>query len=266
MAAGTEPAGTTHAALITGASRGIGRGVAVALGGAGFELALASRGAAGLAETAAAATEAGAPRALPLPTDLGDLDACHDLAGRAREALGREPDVFVHCAGIARNGRIGELPLQDWEESMRVNVTAAFVIAGELAPAMAAVGWGRIVCVGSLYSRFGVARTAAYTASKHALLGLTRVLAAEYPKRGVTANAIIPGFVDTEMVREEAEAAAAARDLSREEIVKRFLRIQPIGRMVSVEEVGALVAYLCSEAAAPVTGQAIDIDGGAFQA
>jgi 3-hydroxybutyrate dehydrogenase len=255
-----------HAALITGASRGIGRGVAVALGAAGFELALAARGAQGLEDTAEAAVEAGAPLALSLPTDIGDLDACRGLARRAREGLDRHPDVFVHCAGIARNGRVGELELEAWEESMRVNVSAAFVLAGELLPSMADAGWGRVVCVGSLYSRFGVARTAAYTASKHAILGLTRVIAAEHPRAGVTANAIIPGFVDTEMVRDEADRAAEARGLSREDIVQKFLRIQPIGRMVSVEEVGALVAFLCSDAAAPITGQAIDIDGGAFQA
>lgn len=264
--AGEQPSGSGHAALITGASRGIGRGVAVALGGAGVELALAARDAAGLEETAAAATAAGAPLTMPLPTDLGDLDAAHELAGRARQALGRDPDILVHCAGVARNGRVGELALADWEESLRINVSAAFVLAGELVPPMAAAGWGRVVCVASLYARFGVARTAAYTASKHALLGLTRVLAAEHPRRGVTANAIVPGFVDTEMVRGEAERAAAARGLSREEVIERFLRIQPLGRMVTVEEAGALVAYLCSEAAAPITGQAIDIDGGAYQA
>src|SRR5262249_39643253 len=135
-----------------------------------------------------------------------------------------------------------------------------------VAPAMASAGWGRIVTIGSLYSRFGVARTAAYTASKHALLGLTRVLAAEFAGRGVTANTIVPGWVDTEMVRAEAAPAAASRGTSDEEIVRRFLRTQPIGRMVTPEEVGALVVYLASDAAAPVTGQALNIDGGSYQA
>ncbi|MCW3017471.1 MAG: D-beta-hydroxybutyrate dehydrogenase [Solirubrobacterales bacterium] len=201
-----------------------------------------------------------------MPADAGDLDAVRQVARDAAQALGRAPDVFVHCAGIARNGPTGDLPLDAFEESMRVNVTSAFVIAQELAPLMAAGGWGRIVTVGSLYSRFGVARTAAYTASKHAILGLTRVLAAEYVKQGVTANTLVPGFVDTEMVRAEADAAAAARGTTQEEIITKFLRIQPLGRMVSVEEVGALVAFLCSDAGAPITGQAINIDGGAHQA
>jgi NAD(P)-dependent dehydrogenase (short-subunit alcohol dehydrogenase family) len=256
----------SHAALITGASRGIGRGVAVALAGAGVELAVTARSADALEETVAAAQAAGSPRAIALPADAGDLAAVRQVAHDATAALGPAPHLFVHCCGIARNGPTGELALEQFEESFRVNVTSAFVLAQELAPAMAAGGWGRIVTIGSLYSRFGVARTAAYTSSKHAILGLTRVLAAEYVKQGVTANTLIPGFVDTEMVRGEADAAAAARGATQDEIIKKFLRIQPLGRMVSVEEVGALVAYLCSDAGAPITGQAINIDGGAHQA
>jgi NAD(P)-dependent dehydrogenase (short-subunit alcohol dehydrogenase family) len=91
------------------------------------------------------------------------------------------------------------------------------------------------------------------------------VFAAEFVKQGVTANTIVPGFVDTEMVRDEAELAAQARGVGRDEVIKRFLRIQPLGRMVTVDEVGALVSFLCSDAAAPITGQAINIDGGAHQ-
>ncbi|MCU1676518.1 MAG: Short-chain dehydrogenase/reductase, partial [Frankiales bacterium] len=194
----------SHAALITGASRGIGRGVAVALAQAGYDVAVTARSATALQETAAAATAAGAGQTVVLPADAGDLDAVRQVAQDAADRLGRAPDVLVHCAGIARNGPTGELSLDDFETSMRVNVTSAFVLAQELAPQMAAAGWGRIVTVGSLYSRFGVARTAAYTSSKHAILGLTRVLAAEYVKHGVTANTLVPGFVDTEMVRAEA--------------------------------------------------------------
>src|SRR5436190_1141986 len=142
----------SHAALITGASRGIGRGVAVALAGAGFEIAATARGAEALEETVAAASAAGAPRAIALPADAGDLDAVRQVAREATERLGRAPDVLVHCAGIARNGPTGELALEQFEESLRVNVTSAFVLAQELAPGMAAAGWGRIVTIGSLYS------------------------------------------------------------------------------------------------------------------
>lgn len=255
----------SHAALITGASRGIGRGVAVALAGAGYDVAVTARSADALDETCALARAAGAAQAVPLPADAGDMVAMRGVARDAAAGLGRAPDVFVHCAGIARNGRSTELSLEDFEESQRVNVTAAFVLAQELAPAMLEGGWGRIVTIGSLYSRFGVAQTAAYTSTKHAILGLTRVLSAEYVKKGITANTIVPGFVDTEMVSTEVAKAAAARGATEEETLKKFLRIQPLGRMVSTEELGALVVFLCSDAAAPITGQAINIDGGAHQ-
>jgi 3-hydroxybutyrate dehydrogenase len=252
-------------ALITGASRGIGRGACLALAREGHHLALAARDGDGLAETARLCAEAGAASAVPLIADIGDLAETATLAARAQEALGGEVEILVHCAGIARNGPIGELSLEDWETSMRVNVSSLFVLAGDIAPQMRAAGWGRIVSIGSLYSRFGVARTAAYTSTKHALLGLTRVLSAELVKAGGTANCIVPGWVDTEMVRSQAEAAAAERGVDEQEITRRFLRGQPLGRMVTTDEVGALVAYLCSDAAAPITGQAINIDGGSYQ-
>jgi len=254
-----------HAALITGASRGIGRGVAVALARAGYDVAVTARSADALDETCSAARAAGAAQAVALPADAGDMEAMRHVARDAATQLGRAPDVFVHCAGIARNGRSTELSLEDFEESQRVNVTAAFVLAQELAPGMIDGGWGRIVTIGSLYSRFGVAQTAAYTSTKHAILGLTRVLSAEYVKKGITANTIVPGFVDTEMVSTEVAKAAAARGATEEETLRKFLRIQPLGRMVSTEELGALVVFLCSDAAAPITGQAINIDGGAHQ-
>ena len=248
-------------ALVTGASRGIGRGIAVALAEAGNVVALASRDERGLEETARSAGDGPV-----LPTDLGDLEQCAQLPLRAAAELGGPVEILVHVAGVARNGAVGELSLQDWEESLRVNVTSLFVVAGEVLPAMKTAGWGRIVSIGSLYSRFGVSHTAAYTSSKHAVLGLTRVLSAEGVKHGVTANCILPGWVDTEMVRGEAEKVSRERGIAPDEVVKRFIRNQPLGRMVSTAEVGALAAYLCSDTAAPITGQAVNIDGGSYQA
>jgi meso-butanediol dehydrogenase/(S,S)-butanediol dehydrogenase/diacetyl reductase len=254
-----------HRALVTGGSRGIGRGVAVALAAAGFDVAAAARTVTGLDQTVAEAQARGGGAVHALAADVGDLDACAALPDRAAAALGGPVDVLVHCAGIARSAKIADLALEDWEQSMRVNATAAFVLAQRTAPAMVAAGWGRIVTIGSLYSRMGAKHAGAYAASKHALLGLTRVLAIEQATHGVTANTIVPGFTDTEMVREEAAAVAAARGIDAEESIRRFLRIQPLGRMVTVDEVGALVAFLCSDAAAPITAQAINVDGGALQ-
>jgi NAD(P)-dependent dehydrogenase (short-subunit alcohol dehydrogenase family) len=248
-------------ALVTGASRGIGRAIAIALASDGHAVALAARDEAGLAETSAQAS--GAP---VIPCDLGDRDQCAHLAARAEQELGGDIDILVHVAGIARNGAIGSLSLDDWDLSMAVNVTSLFMLAGQTLPKMRDAGWGRIVSVGSLYSRFGVAHTAAYAATKHAVLGLTRVLSAEGVRYGVTANCIVPGWVDTEMVRDQVQQAAASRGIPVDEVIQKFLRNQPLGRMIAPEEVGALGAFLCSEAAGSITGQAINIDGGSYQA
>jgi 3-hydroxybutyrate dehydrogenase len=212
-----------------------------------------------------ATAAAGDGRIVALPADLGDLDVAADLAARSADALGGPPEIVVHAAGIAAPGRLTDIALDDWQRVMRVNVDAAFVLYRAALPAMVDARWGRVISIGSLYARFGGVQAGPYTASKHALLGLTRVVAAEYVRKGITANTLAPGFVDTEMVREEAGRVAALRGITADEAAERFLRIQPIGRMVSVEEVGALVAFLCSDAAAAITGQAINIDGGAWQ-
>jgi NAD(P)-dependent dehydrogenase (short-subunit alcohol dehydrogenase family) len=248
-------------ALVTGASRGIGRATALALAEAGFSVAAVSRSVDGLAGTAAI----GGAEIVPVPCDMNDLAAVGGLPARAVDALGGVVDVFVHCAGTARPGPVTSLTLSDWEESMRVNLTSMLLIAQRCLPAMVEQRWGRVVTIGSLYSRMGAKFAAPYAASKHALLGLTRVIAMETATKGVTANCVVPGWTDTEMVRDEARNVATARGLSEDEAIRRFLRMQPLGRMVEPAEVAALVAFLCSEQAAAITGQAVNIDGGSLQ-
>ncbi len=261
MSEGTE----TRTVLVTGASRGIGRGIAVAMAGEGHRLALSARTESGLDETAREVEAAGAASVATLKADLSDPADCDSLIERAADATGSAPLVVVHCAGITENAPVDKMTLEGWNRAFQVNVTSAMQIAGRAIPAMKEAGWGRFIAIGSLYSRMGVSHTAAYTSSKHALLGLVRVLSAELIGKGITANAILPGFVDTEMVRSEAQLAADARGLTEEEVIKKFLRIQPLGRMITTEEVGALAVYLASDAGAPITGQGLNIDGGAMQ-
>jgi NAD(P)-dependent dehydrogenase (short-subunit alcohol dehydrogenase family) len=247
----------TRRALVTGASRGIGRAIAVALQATGHTVAGAAR---------TVADDPEAPDGIvALPCDMTDLAAVAALPARAIAALGGPVDVLVHAAGIAHAARVTDISLADWDEVHRVNVTSMLVLAQECVPAMVTRGWGRIVTVGSLYSRMGARFSGSYAASKHALLGLTRVLAMELATKGITANVVVPGWTDTDMVRGEARNVSQANGYSEEEAVRRFLRGQPLGRMVEPAEVAALVAFLCGDAAAAITGQALNIDGGSLQ-
>jgi NAD(P)-dependent dehydrogenase (short-subunit alcohol dehydrogenase family) len=253
-------------ALITGGGRGIGRAVALRLADDGHAIAVAARSAGELESVAAEARRRGAPVAVALAADLADAGAAASLPARSAEALGGHPDVFVHAAGIAAIAPLAKLDPQDWERSFAVNVHACFHIARGLVDPMKQAGWGRIVTIASLRARVGVPTTAAYTASKHALLGLTRALASELAPNGVTANAVVPGWVDTQMVRDEIAKFSDQLSVTVEEAQQLLLREQRIGRFLEPPEVAALVAYLCSEAAAGVTGQALHIDGGSYQA
>jgi NAD(P)-dependent dehydrogenase (short-subunit alcohol dehydrogenase family) len=252
-------------ALVTGASRGIGRAAALALSAAGHPVAACSRGESELERTAELAREVGGALIAAVPFDAGDLEACAELRARAAGALGADPLIFVHCAGISRPRRFERISLEVWEQTMRVNVTSALVLAQACIPVMRERGWGRIVTIGSLTSRVGMAFTGSYATSKHALLGLTRVMSAELARDGVTANCILPGWVDTEMLREESARVAEARGVARDDVVTQFMRNQPMQRLITPGEIGALVGYLCSDAAAPITGQAINVDGGEVQ-
>jgi NAD(P)-dependent dehydrogenase (short-subunit alcohol dehydrogenase family) len=246
--------------LITGGGRGIGHAVATRLAAEGHSVAVVARSGGELQEVA---QEIGG---VALPTDLADPSAAADLPARAREALGGHVEIFVHAAGIATIAPLHRLDPADWERSFAVNVHAAFHIARGLVGEMKQEGWGRIVTIASLRARVGAPTTAAYTASKHALLGLTRVIASELAPRGITANAVVPGWVDTKMVRDEIVKFAGELGVPLDEAQKILLREQRIGRFLTPDEVAAMVAYLCGEEASGVTGQALHIDGGSFQA
>lgn len=256
---------TPRRALVTGASRGIGRAIAVALSADGHRVIASARGEQGLRETVAAAPSGGG-RITALAADMSSPEDCATLTDRATEALDGVPEIVVYCTGVARPAALADLTLESWSESMQINVTGAFQVIQPAIPAMAAAGWGRIVTIASLYARLGAKYSGPYAASKHAILGLTRVLSAELVQHGVTANAIVPGWVDTEMVHEEAARVAARRKIGEEQALKLFLRGQPLGRMIEPAEVGSLAAFLCGDAAAAISGQALGIDGGSYQA
>jgi NAD(P)-dependent dehydrogenase (short-subunit alcohol dehydrogenase family) len=247
-------------ALVTGGGRGIGRATALALAGAGADVAVAARTRSEVDAVAAEARRQGV-RAIGLTADVAKVDEVRGMFATAREALGGV-DILVCGAGIAPSAPLVKTSDESWAEVMAVNVSGVFFALREGLPEMAGQGWGRVVTVASIVGKSGMPYIAAYAASKHAVLGLTKVAALEFARKGVTVNAVCPGYVDTPMT--DASIANIVAKTGRDAAdVRRFLEEQsPQRRMVSAQEVAALILFLCGEAARGITGQALNVDGG----
>jgi 3-oxoacyl-[acyl-carrier protein] reductase len=237
---------TGRAALVTGASGGIGAAVARALHGAGAAVGLSGTRAAPLA---ALAEELGA-RAHVLPCDLGDPAAVEALPKRAAEAMG-SLDILVNNAGITRDGLMARMSDADWQAVIDVNLTAAFRLTRGALRGMMRARWGRVISIGSVVGTAGNAGQANYAAAKAGLIGLSKSLAAEVASRNITVNVVAPGFIATAMTDK-------LTDAQRETILAAI----PAGRMGRPDEIAAAVLYLASEEAAYVTGATLHVNGG----
>ncbi|MDA8032850.1 MAG: SDR family oxidoreductase [Actinomycetota bacterium] len=237
-------------ALVTGARTGIGRAFAHALAAAGADLVLWGRSAPGLEEVAAELSATGA-EVQTVGADLADLA---ELRGVADElAAATRIDILVHCAGLIRRGPLDETARATWQEVLRVNLDAAFELAQAFAPSMVSRRSGKIVNVASLLSFQGGRNVAAYAASKHGLVGLTKALSNELAPHGVNVNAIAPGYIET------GNTAPLRADPARsEQILGRI----PAGRWGKPEDLAGAVCFLCSDAAAYVHGHVLVVDGG----
>jgi len=242
-------------ALVTGGGKGLGAAIAARLAKDGFKVAILGRDLAALArvgkETGAFAAEA----------DLRDPAAVGAALSRVREACGRV-SVLVHNAGIATSAPLADTTDAAWDETMLVNTTSAFRLARSVVPSMIEAGWGRIVNVASTAGLVGYPYTAAYCASKHALVGLTRALALELAATVVTVNAVCPGFLDTEMTERTIATIAAKTGRTRESARAALEGQSPQKRLLGVDEVAHVVSMLCAEGAHGLNGQAIAINGG----
>lgn len=247
-------------AIVTGASRGIGAAIARALARAGANITLIGRTEPDLrAEAARIANEAGV-RAAHAVADLTVDDAVEAAFAHATQRNG-VAYILVNSAGQAEGAPFVQTTRELWDRMLAVNLTAAFSCTRQVLPAMLEAGEGRIVNVGSTAGLRGVQRVAAYAASKHGLIGMTRSLALEVARRGVTANAVCPGYVDTDMARHAIDALMTGRGASAEEALRMITRPSAFGRLLAPEEVAAVALWLCSPAAATVTGQALVIGG-----
>jgi len=240
-----------HVALVTGASSGIGKSIALALASAGAAVVLVARTAAQLDATCSEIERSGA-RAASVSCDLADRGALKACASRASDCFGA-PDILVCAAGINLRAPMLEVTEEAWDATMRINLDAPFFLAQRLAPAMIAKSWGRIINIASLQSVHAFADSAPYGASKGALAQLTRAQAQAWSRHGVNANAIAPGFFATALTAPLANDSVRWADIA----ARTF-----IGRNGEVSDLWGAAVFLASRASDYVTGQTLFVDGG----
>ena len=250
-------------AVVTGGGRGIGREAALALASAGADVAVAARSADELADTVTAIRAAGR-RGEAIVCDVTESAQVEAMVTEVKGALG-EPSILVNNAGIAGSAKLTDTTDEMWDRMLRVNATGAFYCTRAVLPMMLQAKWGRIVNVASIAAKSGAPYIAAYAASKHALLGLTRAVAAEVATRGITVNAVCPGYVDTGMTDASTANISAKTGRSERDARKILEGFSPQGRLMTTGEVAALITFLCSQTARGITGQGIVLDGGALQ-
>jgi NAD(P)-dependent dehydrogenase (short-subunit alcohol dehydrogenase family) len=245
-------------ALVTGAGRGIGRAVAEQLSGSGLKVALTARNEAELAETAARC----AGETLVIPADLTEPDAVDSVFQAVEDAWG-VVDVLVANAGAGTSAPLARTTDEQWQRMLDLNLTAPFRCMRRAVPAMVDRGAGRIVVVASVAAKVGEPYIAAYTASKHGVLGLVRSAASELAGTGVTVNAVCPGYVDTPMTDATVLGIAEKTGRAAEDARSVLERKQPIGRLIRPDEVADTVSFCVRNGG--MTGQGLNVDGGAVQ-
>ncbi|HEX9990407.1 MAG TPA: SDR family NAD(P)-dependent oxidoreductase [Chloroflexia bacterium] len=248
-------------AVITGAGRGIGRAIALAFAEAGADVAITARTASDL-EVVAREIEGMDRRGVPVVCDVTDAEQVSEMALRVKEELGRV-DILVNNAGHAASHKFLGHPDELWHEMLLTNLTSVYYVSKAFAPMMVEQKWGRIINIASIAARVGDKYVAAYTAAKHGVLGLTRSLATELISHNVTVNAICPGYVDTPLTQESIGNIMARTGMDQKQAREALERMSPQKRLIGPEEIAAVAIFLAHESSKGITGQAINVDGGA---
>ena len=250
-------------ALITGSTSGIGLGIARELAAQGAHIVLNGFGDA--AQIAQLKNEIAAAHGVEVMVDSADMSRADAIESMMARALGEfgAVDLLINNAGIQHVAPVDEFPLDRWNAILAINLSAAFHTMRLALPAMKNKGFGRIVNVASAHALVASPYKSAYVAAKHGIAGLTKTVALEVAEAGITVNAVCPGYVLTPLVQKQIPDTARARGISEEAVVRDvLLAAQPTKRFVTVGQVAALTTFLCSEAAASITGAVLPIEGG----
>jgi len=250
-------------AIVTGSTSGIGLGIAEAFAGAGAGVVLNGFGDAAAIE----ATRSGVAsrHGVKVTYSGADMSKPAAIAGMVADAIRDhgKVDILVNNAGIQFVAPIDEFPEAKWDAILAINLSSTFHATKAVLPGMKQRKWGRIINVASAHGLVASAFKSAYVAAKHGVVGLTKVTAMETAEDGITCNAICPGYVWTPLVQKQIPEQAKAHGMSEEEVVRKVLLAnQPNKRFATVEEMGALAVFLCSQGAASMTGAALPVDGG----
>lgn len=250
-------------ALVTGSTSGIGLGYAKALAAEGASVMINGFGEAAAIEIERAGLEAlSGAKAAYSDADMTAPQAIAAMVKRCADELGG-PDVVINNAGIQFVSPVDEFPDDKWDAIIAINLSSAFHIIKAALPGMKAKGWGRIINTASAHSIVASPDKSAYVAAKHGLVGLTKTVALEVAKAGITANCISPGYVWTPLVEKQIPDTMKARGMTKEQVMNDvLLAAQPTKQFVTVEQVAALAVFLCRDEAASITGANLSVDGG----
>jgi 3-hydroxybutyrate dehydrogenase len=252
-----------RSAVVTGSTSGIGMGIAQALAAHGVNVMINGFGDAAAIRTLRLDLErTHGVKVIHSGADMASPPQIHTMIAEAEQIFGAV-DIVVNNAGIQHVAPVDEFPPEKWDAIIAVNLSAAFHAVRAVLPGMKRRRWGRVINIASAHGLVASPFKAAYIAAKHGLVGLTKTVALETARQGITCNAVCPGFVRTPLVDKQIDDQAKVHEIAREEVIdKVILERQPSKAFVQVEEVAALTVFLCSDAAASITGAPISIDGG----
>jgi NAD(P)-dependent dehydrogenase (short-subunit alcohol dehydrogenase family) len=251
-------------ALITGGGRGIGRAIALAFAREGAQVAICSRTGTEIQKVMEEIQRLFPGCVTSGVCDVSDPAGLKEFFLAAYNAFDHQgPDILINNAGVAESAPFTKIDDDLWHRHLAINLTGTFYCTREALPSMLERGWGRIINIASIAGKTGAPYIAAYAASKHGVLGLTRSLALEVADKGITVNAICPGYVDTEMTTRGIENITAKTGKSAADALEAIKRMSPQKRLVTADEVAAVALLLASEEGGAINGQAINVDGGA---